>query len=186
MPTRPLSRSGFTLVELIVTCLMIGILAAIAIPQYLKTVEVTKADDAVATVNMIGTTNRMFALDHNGYYVNGQFTASCTGTCTGGGACPTSVSATVTNACALVCCNYLADQNWATKPYNFYACDGKVASACGSTGSSTRVAGACRKGTTCAGTPAAMPGSIYDTWSFLMTTAGTISANGTNPPTPVY
>lgn len=176
MPRRPLSRGGFTLVELIVTCLMIGILAAIAIPQYLKTVEVTKADDAVAVVNMIGTTNRMFALDHNGSYVVGQFTT----TCTGAGTCPT--AGPYTTACMLVWCNYLADQNWAAKPYNYYACDGAAAGACATLGSGNQVAGAIRKSGASPGTDV----TPYSTWGFTMNTAGTIGAYGTTPPTPVY
>lgn len=178
MTPRLLARRGFTLVELIVTCLMIGILASFAIPQYLKTVETSKADDAVATVNMIGTTNKMFALDHSGYYVSGQFTAACTG----GGSCPASVAATQTTACVLVWCNYLSDQDWGTKPYNFYACDGKTSGACAGLGAGNQVAGAKRL-------TGASPGTSvtpYSSWGFTMNTAGTINAYGTTPPTPIY
>lgn len=178
MMPRPLCRRGFTLVEMIVTCLMVGILASFAIPQYLKTVEMSKADDAVGTVNMIGTTNRMFALDHSGFYVAGQFTASCTGA----GACPVSVAATQNTACVLVWCNYLADQNWGARPYDFYACNGAAAGACATVGAGNQVAGAIRKSGASPGTS----NTPYSTWGFTMNTAGTINAYGTTPPTPIY
>lgn len=171
------NRRGFTLIELVVTMLIIGVLAAFAIPQYLKTVESGKADDAVAILNMIGTTNKMFALDHNGYYVNGAFPAgSCSGTCGGAGACPTgTVSSAQGNACILVCCKYLADQDWSTKPYNFSACDagsgaGGTLCAAGMVSSAKRVATAY---------------APYNGWGYTMTSAGVIAASGSAPP-PTY
>ncbi len=170
---RTRDRKGYTLIELVVTVLIIGVLASFAIPQYLKTVETGKADDAVAILNMIGTTNKMFALDHSNFYVAGTFTASCTGT----GVCPASVTATQANACTLVWCKYLADQDWANKPYTFYACDGSISGACGGLGAGNQVAGAKRLAS--ANTP-------YNTWGYTMNTAGVITAYGTTPPPPTY
>lgn len=170
---RSSAGKGFTLIEMVVTCLIIGLLAAFGVPQYLRTMESTKADDSVALVNMIGTTNKMFALDHSGWYAAGSFSSSCTGT----GTCPTTVSASQ-DPCVLVWCNYLTDQNWAAKPYTFYACNGKVAGACGGVGGSGyNVASAMRKNTAF---------SPYNTWGYVMDTAGRITASGTDVPTPVY
>lgn len=165
-------RRGFTLMELIIVILIIGVLASMAVPQYLRTVEVGKFDDATAMVNMIGTTNRMFALDHNGFYTTGQFTAAC-----GTTACPTSVTATQTNPCVLVWCRYLTDQDWANRPWDFFACNGSAAGSCSGIGSGNLTAVGRRK------TTAASP---YSTWQLMLATNGTITSAGTDVPTPTY
>lgn len=164
---RKLGRRGYTLIELVVVVLIIGILASFGIPQYLKTVESSKADDAVSTINMIGTTNKMFALDHSGSYAVGQFTAAC-----GSGSC-----ASPWTACDLVYCKYLADQDWATRPYDYYACNGAVSGACGGMGGGNQVSGAKRK---------AVAASPYNSWGYTMNTSGVITGYGTQVPAPTY
>lgn len=180
------NRRGYTLIELVVTVLIIGVLASFAVPQYLRTVETGKADDAAATVNMIGTTNKMFALDHNGFYVNGalptgagQSCASLYGAppCGGAAACPTAnVTTTQGNACMLVCCKYLADQDWGDKPYTYHACD-----ATGGGGG-----GSCAGGLVSAASRLGTANSPYNTWGYTMTAAGNITGVGTSVPPPTY
>lgn len=164
-------RGGYTLIELIVVILIVGILAAYGMPQYLRSIEVGKADDAVSMVNMVGTINKMFALDHANQYATGQFPAG--GSC-GARACPAAPPYT---ACDLVFCKYLADQDFGVKAYNIFACDENVVGACAGFGAGGFTAGVRRK----AG--AAAP---YSTWGFTITAPGVITAYGTTPPTPTY
>ncbi|MEK7389385.1 MAG: prepilin-type N-terminal cleavage/methylation domain-containing protein [Elusimicrobiota bacterium] len=56
------AQAGFTLIELLVVVLIIGILAAIAVPQYFKVVEKGKASEAFATLDALrGAQDRYLA-----------------------------------------------------------------------------------------------------------------------------
>jgi prepilin-type N-terminal cleavage/methylation domain-containing protein len=165
------SEAGFTLIELLVVVLIIGILAAVAVPSYLKSVETTKADDAVALTNMIGTTNKMFALDHSNAYITGTFPTAANTGC-GAGVCPT--AGPYSNACALVWCKYLADQNFGSKPYTFYACGGPASGACGTSGGTDSTAGARRKT------------GAYAAWGYAQDVQGVITGYGASVPAPTY
>ena len=82
------SSPGFTIVELLVVVTIIGILAAVSIPQYVKTMETSKSDDAAALVQMIAVANRMYASDNSMTYVNGPMTTAGVGGCTSLTSCP--------------------------------------------------------------------------------------------------
>ena len=56
------ANKGFTLIELLVVVLIIGILASIALPQYQKTVEKSKATQALTLLNSLGQAQTAYRL----------------------------------------------------------------------------------------------------------------------------
>jgi prepilin-type N-terminal cleavage/methylation domain-containing protein len=113
-----MKRKGFTLVELMVVVIIIGILTTMAVPLYRKTIETSKATDALSILNMIANANRMYQLD-TGNYANGQISSSH----------------------VLVANKYIADHPWSNYQWVFCACNGTNCGSCrGGCSGSSRIA----------------------------------------------
>jgi len=66
----PRQKGGFTLAELVIVIIIIAILAALAIPRFIRTAEKAKGDESVANLRLIFAGERMYRLDYNIYSSN--------------------------------------------------------------------------------------------------------------------
>lgn len=61
------SKSGFSLLELMIGLIIITILASVAIPSFSKSIEKTKVKDAQATLAALYSSEKIYRLDQTSY-----------------------------------------------------------------------------------------------------------------------
>ncbi len=63
-----MDKRGFTLAEILVVVIIVAILAALAIPRYIRSVEMGRAREARVNLQLIQTAQNLYRLDHGHYF----------------------------------------------------------------------------------------------------------------------
>lgn len=63
-----MNKGGFTLVEILIVVVILGILAAIVIPQFTSASETAKASSLTSTLQTIRSQLQLYQVQHNGNY----------------------------------------------------------------------------------------------------------------------
>src|SRR3977135_1390210 len=69
-----MNRKGFTLIELLIVVVIIGILAAIAIPKFANTKEKADVAAVYSALGNLATCEKQYSDDNNGAYFTGNGT----------------------------------------------------------------------------------------------------------------
>lgn len=62
-----MNKKAFTLIELLVVVLIIGILAAVALPQYFAAIEKSRASEALSVAKALSDSQKRYFLENNEY-----------------------------------------------------------------------------------------------------------------------
>src|SRR5581483_5744571 len=165
----PNGRSkAFTMMELLIVVMIIGILMVLSVVWYLRSSEQAKASQAVSELNMLAAANRGYSIDHRRRYAPSAITKARNSAPCVGNATP----------CDVVACGYLKSQDWNAEQYNFFVLDPAAApAACNLSGFSGSNFVACAKRKVCGGgvtSNCVSASSPYASWGYLVDTSGVI------------
>lgn len=71
---------GFTLMEVMVALVIVGVLAGLAVPGYFRTVEQARSNEARTNLNIIHMGERLYRLNNGVYWGPGNTTIAATNT----------------------------------------------------------------------------------------------------------
>ncbi len=155
------NQQGMTLIELLVTVLIVGVLASIAVPQYMKAVEVSKANAASARVVMLAGAVRSYVTDFpmvTNFTSAGPLSDACNQQCCYDGSnCTTGLG----DPCQLVACGYITQRAFDCQPYLYYVGSGSGGLPC----SGGKAAYACAQRQTSGGGGSCVSSSVETSWS---------------------
>ena len=173
-----MNRHGMTLIELLVTVLIVGVLASIAVPQYMKSVEVSKANAASARAAILAGAVRSYLTDFpmvTNFTSAGPLSDVCSQECCyDGSKCTTGLG----DPCQLVACGYITERAFDCQPYLYYVgnsnglpCSGGAAYAC----AQRQTPGG---GGSCASSSAETSWAPYNGWGYWVMAAATGNGDG--------
>lgn len=64
------NKSGFTLLEIIIVIIIVGVLASLALPRFFSTVEFSRSTEALTSITAVRQAMERCYLQRNGTYVN--------------------------------------------------------------------------------------------------------------------
>ena len=71
----PYQAKGFTILELLVVLIIIGILAALGLPNFVKTKESTLDKEAKSNLELISAAEKSYHMDYDSYFISADLAA---------------------------------------------------------------------------------------------------------------
>lgn len=122
MTTQQRFKKGFTLVELLVVVILVGILVTFAVASYLRTSDESAHDNARARLELIGTGYQRFNMNYPRSPLFGQLATPSADNRVCNFTNASNPGPGVNSPLNLFYCDYLEDVNLVGSEYNFFIC----------------------------------------------------------------